>query len=136
MATAPNPKVTIDLSVLGNTFKDLLKKEAANFIQGNVADVAALGEDLVTQILTYQTLAAVAPQIPPAVEGESVDIIALREEILLARSQLFQLIEKANAENAVRIARVRSNAISVAGKIASTAATVLGGVAVKVLLGL
>lgn len=122
----------VDPQVVLDSFVKLLAREAASFVKSNQDDATALGEDVVKAILAV-CVRDHMPVITPA--GETLESVMLREELLQARSVAFQLIEKAERENAERVARVRANAVGVAGKIAASAASLLAGVAVKVLLG-
>lgn len=119
---------------LGTKMKGVLSAEAASFVKDNTKAVAKLGEDAVRAIFQQEVIAAL-PGVLNISDGARLELIAAAEAGLAERSAAFQLIAKAEAENAELVRQVRQNAVNVAGNVAKGIASVVGGFALKLLLG-
>ena len=107
-----------------------LRTESMKFIKTNASDVSLLGENVVKAILKDE-LKTSLPVIPALETTASLEEIVLREEILQERSEVFQLIAKAEKENAEAVQRVRNSAITTVAKIVGIAVQVVTGIAMK-----
>lgn len=119
---------------LGIKLKDLLASEAAAFVKDNTKAVAKLGEDAVRAIFQQEVVASL-PGILPVSDDARLELIVEAQTLLAQRAALSQLVAKAEAENAELVRQVRANAVNVAGKVAGSAMSLLGGFALKFLLG-
>ena len=107
-----------------------LRTESMKFIKTNASDVSLLGENVVKAILKDE-LKTSLPVIPALETTASLEEIVLREEIHQERSEVFQLIAKAEKENAEAVQRVRNSAITTVAKIVGIAVQVVTGIAMK-----
>jgi len=119
---------------LGVQLQGMLQESAAKFIKQNIDDAGVLGEDLVRAIFAQQFIATM-PALMQIPEGASIELRLAAEEIMTQRSEVAQLIAKAERENSARIARVRGNASTFVGNLAKSVFTIVGGFAAKALLG-
>jgi hypothetical protein len=113
-------------------FQQVLIDEAARFVKDNAADVAALGEDVVRAVLfeqmSMQSLDAFTA------DAHSLNACAELETMATERTRAFQLVAKAFAQDAKRVAKLRAAAQDTVGKIAVSAVLTLAGIAMKALL--
>jgi len=135
-ADKPTKKKKEDLGgIYLNAFEDMLIKEGAGFIKNNAPDVEALGEDVVLAILAQQVEATI-PTIIKLTTDASMAMIAESSSVNASRDRGFQLVAKAERENAARVARIRGNASVVAAGIARNVIGLAAGFAFKTLTGL
>jgi len=121
--------------VLGSQLQSMMQDAASKFVKDNATDVAKLGEDVVRAIFAQQFMATM-PAIMKLPENASVEMRIALEENNAIRTEIFQVIAKAEREDAARVARVRGNASSIVGKIAGGTITALAGFLGKAIIGL
>jgi hypothetical protein len=111
------PSEPVNFDLIKDQFLMLLKTEAINFVTGHVEEVQVLGADVVKAILDQQTMQYLP--IPPITEGMTDIQINAVEELLTRRDQIFQLVAKAEKEDAIRVAKIKTDAAQVGLKIAN-----------------
>lgn len=133
-AKAKEPPPAKNLEVLGVQLQTLMQDAASKFIKENKDDAAKLGEDVVRAIFAQQFIATM-PALMKLPDNASVEMRIAHEENNAARTEVFQIIAKAEREDAARVARIRGNASSAVGKIAGTALSLVSGFLVKAAIG-
>lgn len=76
----------------------MLRQEATLFIAANSNNIFNLGNDYVQAILFHNLYQYV--DIPPLTDSNDLKQIVMREKALAARDSMFQLVAKAELENA------------------------------------
>lgn len=129
----------IDLKAMGpqmaQQLEDLLKKASIQFVKDNAQDALDLSED-VLQGLLMQEIDKVLPMIPPLSANPTPAEIDNREALCTARDTMFATVAEADVTNQERINALRSKAASVAASVAKGAASIVGGILLKGVLGL
>ena len=98
-----------------NGLLEVLKHESIAYLEGHQEDVSVLGKDTVKAILAQEMISKIPiPEISSSLTEEQIRSI---DAIIMRRDQIFQLVSKAELENSQRIAKLRMDAIGVAGKI-------------------
>lgn len=128
------PITPLTFTEAGTALEAALKAQAAQFIADNQQAVIQLGQDLVTSLL-QQAIVAQLDAIPGLLENAPAVYLATREAVLQKRSETFQLVAAAEAQNAATVASVKSSALSVAKSIVSTVIGVAGSVLMKTVGG-
>jgi hypothetical protein len=113
----------------------LMQESASQFIKQNKDDAAKLGEDVVRAIFAQQ-LVATMPALMKLPETATVEMRIAHEENNAVRTEVLQIIAKAEREDTARVARIRGNASSFVGKLAGGAVGMLGTFLAKSALGL
>lgn len=131
----PKPAKKDPAELLGSQLQSMMQDAASKFVKDNATDVAKLGEDVVRAIFAQQFMATM-PAIMKLPENASVEMRIALEENNAIRTEIFQVIAKAEREDAARVARVRGNASSIVGKIAGGTITALAGFLGKAIIGL
>lgn len=131
---AESKKKVEPFDALGKQLQDMLREEAAAFIKDNAKDVKALGEEAVKAILSQQILNTM-PALVKLPENATPAARAELAQIQATRSEIGALVAKAEKEDAQRVARIRGNASSVAGKIAGSVLSIGATLLAKTLLG-
>lgn len=119
---------------LGKQLEGLLRSEAEKFVKGNIGTAQKLGESVVRAILSQEFEAAL-PGIPDTGDDTDLEIRAAKEEVNAVRSEIFQMVAKAEKEHAELVAQVRANAVNVVASIARTVIGLVGGFAAKSFVG-
>lgn len=132
MSTAsPAP---LDLSALGSQMGQLVKTAAASYVQGHTADVQALGssfgKDLLNAIFSTTVLSQLPPIQPLDTDADAAHI-ALVEETLEARDEQLALIASAELKDAQTVAKLKADAVGVAGGLVNSMIGLVGGLALK-----
>jgi NAD-dependent DNA ligase len=122
------------VDVLGSTLQTLMQDAAAKFVKDNATDVAKLGEDVVRAIFAQQFMATM-PALLKLPDNATVEMRLESEENNAVRTEIAQVIAKAERENAASVARVRGNASSMVGKAVGGVLTAVFTFAAKAFLG-
>ena len=106
-----------NLDLIGKQYAELLRYEALNFVQGNADVAAALGKDTLNAIFQSAFWVQPLPIVTPDMGPEQLADV---EEALGARDRIFQLVAKAEKDNAAAAKRLKKAALDAAGRIGNT----------------
>lgn len=130
-------KNTTTAAVMGEQLAGMLRDEAAKFVKSQSGPNGAgqkLGEAVVRAIFA-QEFEASFPGIPDVGEGVGLEILAAVEEVNAARSEIFQLVAKAEKEHAELVAAVRASAVNTLVNIAKGLVGIVGGFSAGIIKG-
>lgn len=122
-------------SAMGEKLEGLMIDEAAKFVKGNSAAAQKLGESVVRLIFSQEFEAAMGPGIVEVLDGASLEFRTAVSEVNLARTLRFQLISKAEEENAELVAQVRASAVNTMVNIAKGLVGIVGGFSAGIIKG-
>lgn len=122
------------LDAMGLQLSTLLRKEASAFLKDNAAAVSELGEEAVRAIFA-QEVSALFPATIDTPADASFEMRLAIEENNAVRSEVFQLVAKAEKENAELVKKVRGSAVNVAANLAKSIAGVVLGLGAKLVMG-